>query len=176
MSAGLGLRTIAQLGTFVVVARLLDVRQFGAYVAVLALAASLGGLSGLGASVIMLRETARDKSAFPMTWRRTLSSIAATFCVLFPIYIGLVQVIFTQSISLVAILAIGVAEIFFMPFMLAVTHVYQGHDRIGRASRIVFTSVFPRFCYALLLIPLSKARFQKICYFHYGLYFTFSLA
>ncbi len=43
MTAGMGLRTLAQAAVFLIVARVLGVADYGAYSAVLALAITLGG-------------------------------------------------------------------------------------------------------------------------------------
>lgn len=59
MTVGMDFRTLGQGAVFLIVARVLGVSDYGAYSATLALAMTLGGFSGFGASIIMLRETSR---------------------------------------------------------------------------------------------------------------------
>lgn len=151
MTAGLGLRTLGQAGVFLIVAQVLGVEAYGAYSAVLALAMTLGGFAGLGASVIMLRETARDAEAFTASWGRTLAAWLLTTPVLFAVYLLLAWAILPQGTGWVAVVCVGAAEILLAPLTLAAIQAYQGHERIGRAARIVLAPILPRLAAAALL-------------------------
>lgn len=160
MTAGMGLRTVGQAAVFLIVARVLGVEAYGAYSAVLALAMTLGGFGGLGASVIMLRETARDAEAFADSWGRTLAALLVTAPPLLIFYFLLAWGLLPGQIDWIAITCIGVAEILFAPITLAAVQAYQGHERIGRAARMVLVPILPRLAVALLLpfallLPLS---------------------
>ncbi|SMC22450.1 Membrane protein involved in the export of O-antigen and teichoic acid [Desulfacinum hydrothermale DSM 13146] len=151
MTAGLGLRTLGQAGVFLIVARVLGVEAYGAYSAVLALAMTLGGFTGLGASVIMLRDTARDPVEFAASWGRTLGAWLVTAPGLFVVYLLLAWVILPERIGWVVIVCLGAAEILLTPLMLAGVQGYQGHERMGRAARIVLAPILPRLAAAVLL-------------------------
>lgn len=155
MTAGLGLRTLGQAGVFLIVARILGIAAYGAYAAVLALAGSLGGFAGLGVSFLMLRDTARDSRTFTQGWGHTLAALLVSVPALLSLYLLLAWVILPTQISWSVILCIGVAELIFAPIALVATHAYQGHERIGRAARLVLAPVLPRLAAALLLVPLA---------------------
>ena len=67
MTAGMGLRTLAQAVVFLIVARVLGVADYGAYAAVLALSTVFGCFSGWGTQTLMVRDVSRnlDTSLLP---------------------------------------------------------------------------------------------------------------
>jgi len=151
MTAGMGLRIAGQAIVFLIVARLLGVKGYGAYSAVLALAMTLAGFSGLGASMIMLRDTSRNTAMFAVCWGRTLGALLITAPPLLAIYFLLAWAILPDQITWVVIVCIGAAEILFGPVALAVVQAYQGHERMARAARIVLVPVLPRVGAAITL-------------------------
>ncbi len=155
MTVGMGLRTLAQAGVFLIVARVLGIEAYGAYAAVLALAGGLGSFAGFGVSVLMLRDTARDANAFAAAWGRTLAALALTAPVLWLAYGLTAWVALPGDIPWAVVAWIGVAELIFAPIALVAMHAYHGHERIGRAARLVLAPVLPRLAAALLLVPLA---------------------
>jgi len=155
MTTGMGIRSICQAVVFLIVARVLGVADYGAYSAVLALAMTLGALSGLGSSMIMLRETARNVKDFKKSFECTLAALFTTAPVLLLIYHLLAWVVLSNQVAWIVIICIGSAEIVFAPLTFAGMRAYQGHERIGRASRVVLAPVFTRLVAACLL-PLMQ--------------------
>lgn len=144
MTLGLGLRTLAQAAVFLIVARVLGAEAYGAYSAILALAMALGAMVGLGASVVMLRDTARMPESYTQGWQTTLGAILSTAGVFYGVYLLLAPWLLPEGMGVIAILALGAAEIVFSPLTLAVMHAYQGHERMGRAARMALTPLVPR--------------------------------
>ena len=157
MTAGLGLRTLGQGVVFLLVARVLGVEAYGAYSAVLALAMAFCWFAGLGASGIMLRDTARNAETFAESWGRTLAALLVTAPPLLVIYLLLAWALLPNGIAWGVILCFGVAEILFAPLTLAAVQAYQGHERIGRAARMTLAPVLPRVVAAMFLLPLYFA-------------------
>lgn len=155
MTAGMGLRAILQAGVVLIIARVLGVKAYGAYAAVLAIAGALGSFCGSGTLVLMLRDVARDPMCFAAAWGRVLASIVVSVPILFGVYLLLARIILPVNISWSVILLMGLAELVFAPLMQAAISAYQSHERIGRASRLVFIAVLPRFLGAVALILLS---------------------
>lgn len=155
MTVGMGGRTFAQALVFLIVARELGVNEYGAYAAVLAIAGTLGGFSGMGTQMLMLRDVARDPSVFGVSWGRVITSIAMTAPLLFIVYALLAWLMLPPSISWGVVISIGVSELLFAPLLLACISAYQGHERIGRAARLVFMGVAPRALGAAALIPIA---------------------
>ena len=162
MGAGMGMRTVLQAAVFLLIARILGVDNYGAYAAVLALAITLGGFVGLGASVIMLRNTARDPGVFAKSWGRTLAAWLFTAPLLFAVYLSLGWAVLPEGTGWVAVVCIGVAEILLTPLTQGAAQAYQGRERMGRAARIVLAPILPRLAAAvilpLVLLQVSSAR------------------
>lgn len=154
MTAGQGARTLGQAVVFLIVARVLGAEQYGAYAAVLALAMTFGGCSGLGVSVIMLRETSRDLDAFTEAWGRTLAALLVTAVPLLGLYFLLAAAIFAGKVAWGVIVCLGVAEIALAPLTLVTMRAFMGHERVGRAAALALIAVLPRFVVATLVMPL----------------------
>nr|BAL55763.1 polysaccharide biosynthesis protein [uncultured Gammaproteobacteria bacterium] len=156
MSLGLGLRTLGQAVVFLLIARLLGVDAYGAYSAVLALAMALSWFVGLGASGIMLRDTARDARAFEQAWGRTLAAFLVSAPVVLFLYGLLAWLFFPDAIHWTVVICLGIAEILLSPILQAATHAYQGHERMGRAARMQMVPIVSRVgVTAVLLIGAS---------------------
>lgn len=156
MTTGMGLRSLAQATMFLIVARVLGVTEYGAYSAVAALAMTLGGFSGLGASMIMLRETARDRNTFKENWGRALAAWFVTAPVLFITYLLLSWGVLPCQILRMVVICIGLAEVVFAPLTQSAIQAYQGHERIGRAARILLAPVLTRLAAACLLLATHQ--------------------
>ena len=155
MTSGMGLRTVGQAGVFLIVARVLGVEAYGAYASVLAIACTLGFFGGFGVQTLMLRDVARDPTSSAIAWGRTLAAIGVSFPLLLGLYLLIAWAILPAGISWVVIVCIGVAELVFAPLALAGISAYQGHERTGRAARLVLTPILPRLAGALVMMPVS---------------------
>jgi O-antigen/teichoic acid export membrane protein len=155
MTAGMGLRTLAQAVVFLIVARVLGVADYGAYAAVLALSTAFGCFSGWGTQVLMVRDVSRNFDCFAAAWGRTLTAIAISSPILFVLYLVFGWALFHASISLTVIAFIGLADLIFTPIGLSAITAYQSYDRLGRAAYLSLIPVLPRLAGALALFPLA---------------------
>ena len=156
MTLGMGLRTVLQVGVFIIVTRVLSVTDYGAYNAVLAIALALGGFCGFGTQALIVRDVSRNPDHFSIAWGLALTAIAISIPILFAIYIALAYLVLPGDISWPVIVLLGIAELCFAPISFAAITAYQGHERIGRSSRLVLVPVIPRLVGALLLIPITE--------------------
>jgi O-antigen/teichoic acid export membrane protein len=81
MLGGNGLKLVIQAAYFILIARSLEPAQYGAFVAVVAIAAIVSPFVGLGTSNLIIRNVARDATSFSRSWGNgllvTLASGAA---------------------------------------------------------------------------------------------------
>jgi O-antigen/teichoic acid export membrane protein len=82
MISGQGVAMAAQVLYFVLIGRALGSREYGAFVGVAALVASLSQFSSLGMEMILVRNVSRDRSSFPRTWGHALLFTLAGFLAL----------------------------------------------------------------------------------------------
>ena len=68
MLGGNGLKLVIQAIYFILIARSLEPAQYGAFVAVVAIAAIVSPFVGLGTSNLIIRNTARDPESFSRSW------------------------------------------------------------------------------------------------------------
>lgn len=156
MMLGMGLRSLLQVGVFIIVTRALGVAGYGAYNAVLAIASVLGGFCGCGTQALIVRDVSRNPAHFSIAWGLALTAISVSIPILFAIYIALAYLVLPDGVSWLVIILLGIAELCFAPISLAAITAYQGHERIGRSSRLVLVPVIPRLVGALLLIPITE--------------------
>lgn len=72
MSGGQGLRLLLQAVFFIIIARSLGPKEYGAFVGVVALVAVLSPFSGLGYGNVLIKNVARDPEAFAIWWGNAL--------------------------------------------------------------------------------------------------------
>lgn len=65
---GNGLKLIIQAAYFIIIARSLGPQQYGAFIAVVAIAAILSPFVGLGTSNLIIRNVVQDRAAFSNSW------------------------------------------------------------------------------------------------------------
>jgi len=162
MTLGMGGRTLIQVSIFIIVTRTLGIADYGAYTAVLALATALGVLCGFGTQMLIVRDVAREPAYFSRAWGLTLSAIIISIPLFFPVYLLLAHFILPADISFSVVVLLGIAELFFAPISLAAITAYQGHERIGRSSRMVLVPVIPRLGAALLLVSLTDDMLPEL--------------
>ena len=155
MTVGMGLRTLGQSAVFLIVTRVLGVREYGAYSAVIALAMICGGFSMVGASLIMLRNVACDARSFSDNWGRTLAAMLATAPPLFGLYLLLVWMLLSGRGSWDNAVCFGIAEIISSPLILATVHAYQGHELMSSSARLILVPIILKILAALALVLIK---------------------
>src|SRR5271170_5191910 len=68
MLSGNGLKLVIQAAYFILIARGLRSTDYGAFVAVVAIAAIVSPFVGMGTSNLIIRNVARDKDSFSRSW------------------------------------------------------------------------------------------------------------
>ncbi|MGA7523667.1 MAG: oligosaccharide flippase family protein [Acidobacteriaceae bacterium] len=82
MISGQGVGMAAQILYFILIGRALGSREYGAFVGVAALVASISQFSSLGMEMILVRNVSRDRASFPRTWGHALVLTLAGFLAL----------------------------------------------------------------------------------------------
>lgn len=100
-----------QAAYFVILARMLGVQEFGLFSALLAIAAIVAPFSNLGASLVMAKAVARDKSAASAEWTRTLVYTLAGGTFTAGILVPLTPIVTPQGTSMMSLFLIVIAEV-----------------------------------------------------------------
>jgi O-antigen/teichoic acid export membrane protein len=105
-------RLVIQAAYFIIIARSLEPKQYGAFVAVVALAAILAPFVGLGAGNLIVRNVARDVDSFSESWGKAL--IVTLFTAVCALGIVLCsRVLLPPYISWVTLFMISAADLIF---------------------------------------------------------------
>ena len=156
MTMGLGLRTVAQAIVFLIVTRTLGITGYGAFVAVLALAAILSSFVGLGASILLVRDVSRQHVEFSVAWGRTLAAVLLTAPFFFALFLLISWVVIPLQVSFGAIVLIGVADLVFAPISTSVVDAFRGVERMRHATRLILIPIVLRFVMALIFLLLAQ--------------------
>lgn len=156
MSIGTGLRAVAQIIVFLIIARILGVEGYGALVAVLSVAGALSGLCGLGAHILLVRDVARDPGSFPRSWGLALAALGLGTPIVFLIYFVISWTVLPPSIPFTVVLLLGASELILWPLANLAVFAYQGHERMGRASHMMLAPVVFRLGSALAILLIVR--------------------
>ena len=78
LGVGQGLRLLIQAVYFVLIARSLGPKQYGAFVAMTSLVAIAAPFAGFGCQVVLLKYVSRNRSVLPSYWGNGLLTIAVS--------------------------------------------------------------------------------------------------
>lgn len=131
----LGLYTLIQAGTLLLVARMLGPHQFGAFAGVASLAVLLGTVSTFGTHIVLLSEVCKEPLRRDQVLAYAIPTILLCGGVLLAIYLAVCALVLrVAEIPWMVLLAIGITEIWLQAlFRLAVSE-HQGLGRIARSQ------------------------------------------
>lgn len=133
-------RVACQAAWMVVIAYALGASGLGALSGTLGLAVTLGGLSGLGGAMLLLKNVARKPESFGRYWRQSLVLSAFSSSFLVVIFLILSPVPY----GWVLLLAIACADLVCAPFIVLCSHAFQAHERMGWHSALPAINAFTR--------------------------------
>ncbi len=153
LGTGMGLRTLSQAMVFLLVARLLGSKGYGAFSATLALASVWSNFSGFGGHIILLRDVARDPDRFSKSFALTLTTVGIGVLPTLSLYFFTAWW-FLDQVSWSLIVPLGLGELVLWPFANVTAYAYQGFERMGRSARMTLTPAFSRLVMALVFAVL----------------------
>jgi O-antigen/teichoic acid export membrane protein len=131
MLLGQGGRVLLKIVYFVLLARGLGVADFGAFVAVVALAALLAPFASAGSGNLLVRAVARDPTAEPVYWANALRLTALSAFLLTGLLLAVSPLVAPPSVSMVAVACIAVADLYFGRLTEVAGHLFQARERLG---------------------------------------------
>src|SRR5271167_217950 len=111
MIFGQGLRFIIQALYFVEIARSLGVRNYGAFVGVVALVGIVWPCGALGSGNVRVKNVSRDKSLFPLYWGRALFTTAICGSMLFIVVLALSHYALPAQIPLLLVALVAASDL-----------------------------------------------------------------
>ena len=157
VALGQVLRVGTQAVYFVLIARALGARSYGAYVSVLAVVAIAAPFAGLGSGNLLIKHVARSPQTFARHWGKALCITLLTGTIL----LGLVTIVagawLPPSIPLQLVLAVGAADLLFARLVDLSAQAYQAHQRLPRTALLQLLLSPLRLLAATVLIAVTTA-------------------
>jgi O-antigen/teichoic acid export membrane protein len=152
MFLGQGLRIIIQAIYFVLIARSLGSKGYGAFIGVCALVAILSPFSGLGCGNLLIKNVARDAESFKRYWGNALLMILISGTVLMIIVLGVSQIVLPAAIPFSLVFTVAVSDLYFTRALDMSGQAFQAFQRLERTALI---QVLPNLFRLLAVVVLS---------------------
>lgn len=131
---GYGMRIIVQAGYFVLIARALGPREYGAFVGATALIAIVGPFAGIGAGNLLVKNVSRDKSLFAEYWGNALFVLLVSGLVLLGCVALIAHWILPPTIPLLLIILISLSDLIGARITDIAAQGFQAMDQMGYAA------------------------------------------
>ncbi len=154
MIFGQGLRVIIQALYFIEIARSLGVRNYGAFVGVVALVAIVYPFGALGSGNLLVKNVSRDKTLFPTYWGRALATTAICGSVLLLLVLAISQFALPPQIPLLLIAFVGAADLFGLNIVTISGQAFQSFERLNLTAIINVLMSAGRLLGAIILIAI----------------------
>ena len=129
---------VLQVGTqavyFIVIARALGSRDYGAFVSVVAVVALAAPFASLGSGNLLIKHVARNSSTFARHWGKALATTLLMGTILLGLVTMVASVWLPGSIPLRLVLAVGASDLLFVRLLDVSTQAYQGHQWLSRTA------------------------------------------
>ncbi|HEY1809668.1 MAG TPA: oligosaccharide flippase family protein [Acidobacteriaceae bacterium] len=157
MISGQGVAMVAQVLYFILIGRALGSREYGAFVGVAALIASLSQFSSLGMEMILVRNLSRDRASFGRTWGHALVFTGAGFLVL--LALSMIIARFTLRAELRPLVPwIALADGLLGKLVQITARAFQGAGRLAWTARLTALTYIGRALAAAGLWTFARAH------------------
>jgi O-antigen/teichoic acid export membrane protein len=149
---GLGARTLIQVIYFVLLARVLGPKEYGALSSSLAIIYIFVPYATWGAGDTLVKNASRDRSKFSEYWGSALLSILifGSFFLLFSLL--LYQSLLSDKVDIFPVILLGVSELYFLRIIDVSMQAFQAFDLLSRTAFIQFLFSIIRLSFTLLFV------------------------
>jgi O-antigen/teichoic acid export membrane protein len=134
VTAGQVIRVGVQAVYFVLIARALGSRNFGAFVSVVALVAIVAPFAGLGSGNLLIKHVSREPDTFAQHWGKAIAVTVMTSVILLGVISCIGTLWLPASIPLQLILLVGASDLLFVRLVDVSAQAYQAHQRLSRTA------------------------------------------
>jgi O-antigen/teichoic acid export membrane protein len=155
MIFGQGFRLLIQAFYFIEIARSLGVRNYGAFVGVVALVAIVYPFGALGSGNLLVKNVSRDKTLFPTYWGRALVTTAICGSILLLLVLGVSHFALPPQIPLLLVALVGASDLFGLNIVTISGQAFQSFDRLNYTAIINVLMSAGRLLGAIILITIQ---------------------
>ena len=158
-SLWIGVGQVVRVGVqavyFVLIARSLGAREFGAYVGVLALVAIAAPFASLGTGNLLVKHVSRAPDTFPRHWGRALAVTLLTGTGLLAIVSVGARLWLPSDVPLLLVLLVGAADLIFVRLADVSAMAFQAHHQMSRTALVHLLLGPVRLAAALVLLATT---------------------
>lgn len=155
LSIGQGLRLVIQAAYFVLIARSLGPKQYGAFVAMTSLVAVAAPFAGFGTQVVLLKYVARQRTLLPVYWGNGLLTIAVSGSVLTLAILALAPFFLGREFLALAIL-VCISDLFMIRVAELSSFAFAALGRMGESARINVYVSLSRLVGIVVIVAISR--------------------
>ena len=152
------LRTALQIGTFVIVARLLGASQFGVFISVVAGVSILAPFASWGAGNLLVKNVALDADTFRASWGNALVVSFIIGCVLTVAFVLVGSWVFSREVTVFLVILVCISNLVFSKVTETAIYAFQGLQRFGFATLVYVLWEFFRLLGAVALLVFSDSH------------------
>ncbi len=130
MFLGNGLRIFVQAGYFILIARALGPKEYGAFVGAVSLIALVAPFASVGAGNLLVKNVSRDRSVFSEYWGNALLLSAVSGILLLAFVAAVARFALPGSIPWSLILMVSVADLLFIKYAEISAQAFQAMDQM----------------------------------------------
>ena len=139
---------------FVLIARALGPNQFGSFVGAVALIGIVSPFAGIGFGLILIKNTARDRTHFAESWGNALFMTVSSGLMLLLLMVLVARFLIGDKISAHLILLVAAADLIFLPIVGLSGQAFQAFEKLsGTASTQVVLALCRTGGALVLLVP-----------------------
>jgi len=154
MILGQGLRLIIQALYFVEIARSLGVRNYGAFVSVVALVGIVYPFGSLGGGNLLVKNVARNPSLFSVYWGRALVLTVAFGAVLTAVVLAFSRLALPHEIPPALVAMVAVSDILGLNIITQCGQAFQAFEKLQWTAAIYVMMSAGRLAGALILVSI----------------------
>src|SRR5277367_6407104 len=154
MFLGYGVRIIVQAGYFVLIARALGPREYGAFVGTVALIAIAAPFAGAGSGNLLIKNVSRDKSLFAVYWGNALFMLLVSGLALMGVIVLVAHWILPPAIPTALIVLICLSDMIGARINDFAAQAFQAMDRLSYTARVGLVPFVLRLLSAVIIISV----------------------
>lgn len=165
------MQLMAQVGYFLIIARVLGPAGYGTFLACTALAAVLAPFSPLGTGQVLVKYTARDEKLMPLYLGNAVVITSGMGLLLIVVVSLLRRLLLPSSVSIAMVFAVGGADLICAQITYVCAQALLATGRARHSSSLMVVSAFARFAAALALVATGTPSVTRWI----GFYLTASI-
>jgi O-antigen/teichoic acid export membrane protein len=160
------MQLVAQVGYFLIIARVIGPTGYGTFLACTSLAAVLAPFSPLGTGQVLVKYTSRDNSLMAAHLGNALLITTGMGALLIGAIVLLRQVLLPSSVSILMVVVVGTADLICAQFTYVFAQALLASEKAKGSSSVMAVSAHTRLAAAVLLILTGAPSLNRWVFFY----------